>query len=401
MRVAIIGSKGIPAKSGGVERHVEELCVRLVKRGARVTVYSRPWYTGPVEPIHRGVRVVPIGSWRTKHFDTITHTFLATLEAVREGHDVYHYHGVGPSLLAFLPKLLRPGSKVVTTFHSIDRKHQKWGVLARLALKLGEWASCRFADATITVSKTLTHYAREVYNTEVTYIPNGITPPKAGTKSAVLKELGLAKGNYVVMLSRLVRHKGAHTLIDAWVHLKDSTEDERVQKLKLVIIGDGAFTDDYVREIHQLAQGHDDIVFAGFRTGSDLHALMTHAAFAVHPSVSEGLPIAVLEEMAYGQAVLAADTPEHLEIIEGRGYTFRVSDPRDLMLQLHYLATHTRERDAIGAKAKEFVTTYYKWDDVAKETLRLYRRVLEQKEPIRNKATERMAANVSRAEAEA
>lgn len=376
MRIAIIGSKGIPARSGGIERHVEELAVRLVKRGADVTVYGRPWYTGRVKKTYQGVRLMQLGSIKTKNLDAITHTFLATVAAIREGFDVYHYHGVGPSLLAFLPRIFRPSAKVVVTFHCIDRKHQKWGLFARTALKLGEWAACRFAHKTIVVSKTLAHYVREVYNTDASYIPNGINPPSrkaSANKSHLLNELGLAKGRYVVMLSRLVPHKGAHTLIDAWTKLKEGTEDLKVLGLKLVIIGDGAFTDAYVLKLQALAMPHKDIVLAGFRTGAELEALMANCAFAVHPSVSEGLPIAILEEMAYGKAVLATDIPEHLEIIEGKGYTFRAGNVRDLMLQLHWMIAHPRERATTGMKAKLFVTTYYKWDDVAKETFRAYR----------------------------
>ena len=376
MRIAIIGSKGIPARSGGIERHVEELATRLAKRHFDVTVYTRPWYTGKTKASYKGVRLVPVASIQSKNFDAITATFLATMKAVREGFDVYHFHGVGPSLLAWIPRLLRPNAKVVVTFHCIDRKHQKWGFIARLALKLGEWTANRFAHKTIVVSKTLAHYCREVYGRDVSYIPNGITPPTPTTSTTVLDELALTRGRYVVMVSRLVKHKGAHTLIEAWKKLKASTEDLRVHALKLVIVGDGAFTDEYVHELRTSTVGMKDVVFAGFRTGDELKALLSESAFAVHPSVSEGLPIAVLEEMSFGKAVLATDIPEHLEIIEGKGYTFKAGDARDLMLQLFWLITHPRERASMGMKAKLFVTTYYKWDDVVRDTAVLYRSVV-------------------------
>jgi glycosyltransferase involved in cell wall biosynthesis len=380
MRIAIIGSKGIPARSGGIERHVEELAVRLAKRNFDVTVFGRAWYTGPVKKSHKGVRLVQAGSIRTKNLDAITHTFASIIKAMKEDFDVYHFHGVGPSLLAWIPRIFRPNARVVTTFHCIDRKHQKWGFIARRALQIGEWAACRFSHATIVVSKTLAHYCREVYNRDAAYIPNGITPPAIkGSKDAVLDKLGLMRGRYVIMVSRLVRHKGVHTLIEAWKNLKASTEDLKVHGMKLVIVGDGAFTDAYVEEVRAQAISMKDVVFAGFRTGAELDALMSGAAFAVHPSVSEGLPIAVLEEMSYGKAVLATDIPEHLEIIEGKGFTFRAGDVRDLMLQLNWMIQHPRERVSIGAKAKLFVTTYYKWDDVAKETARLYRSLTEKR----------------------
>src|SRR5262245_5137090 len=102
MKIAIIGSKGLPAKSGGIERHVEELSLRLVKRGFDVSVYGRPWYTGRNAQTFKvsGVRSIMLPSLKTKNFDAITHTFNATMHALKEGFDVFHYHGVGPSLLA-------------------------------------------------------------------------------------------------------------------------------------------------------------------------------------------------------------------------------------------------------------------------------------------------------------
>lgn len=377
MRVAIIGTKGIPARAGGIERHVEELATRLAKRGFDVTVYTRPWYVGSAKKSHRGVRLVPLGSVRTKHLDAITHTFAAVMHAMREDHDIYHFHGVGPSLLSWLPRIFRPTAKVVATFHCLDRRVLKWGRFARFMLKLGEWAACRFPHKTIVVSKTLAHYCREVYDREVVYIPNGVKVPQVRAQTpAVLEELGLDRGRYAVVVARLIRSKNVDQLIDAWAKLKRSANDLRVLGLKLVIVGDGdphVAHDPYVWEIRAKAAGLKDVVLAGARYGADLHALMAHAAFAVHPSSSEGLPMAVLEKMAHGKAVLASDIPEHLEIIEGRGYTFRLGDVRDLTLQLYWMATHPRQCAEMGRQAKGHVKAYFNWEGIADQTAQLYR----------------------------
>ena len=138
MRIAMIGQKGLPAKFGGVERHVHELSVRLVKIGHKVTVYSRKWYTGGKDKKFAGVEIQHLPSIRTKHLDAITHSFLATLNAIKNKSDVIHYHGIGPSLVSWIPRLFAPRIKVITTFNSIDRKHEKWGLGARLILKLSE-----------------------------------------------------------------------------------------------------------------------------------------------------------------------------------------------------------------------------------------------------------------------
>ena len=132
MRIAMIGQKGMPAVNGGVERHVHELAVRLVKFGHLVTVYSRTWYVGDNYSKNiEGVKIKLLPTVHTKHFDTISHSLLATIDAIKNDFDVIHYHGVGPSLLAWIPRLFAPKIKVIATFHSIDRYHQKWNWFAK------------------------------------------------------------------------------------------------------------------------------------------------------------------------------------------------------------------------------------------------------------------------------
>jgi len=373
MKIAIIGSKGIPAKAGGIERHVEELAIRIAKRGFDVTAYTRPWYTGSRKKSHMGVRLVPLTSVKTKHLDAISHTFVATLHAMREGYDVYHYHGVGPSLLAWMPRVFRPSAKVVVTFHCLDRRVRKWGRLARFILKLGEWTATHFAHKTIVVSKTLAHYVREVYDCRAVYIPNGVKVAKPSAKDvAVLDKLGLAKGRYVVMVSRLIRSKNADKLVDSWIRLKRGATDLRVLGMKLVIVGDGDAHDPYVEEVRGKAAASRDIVMAGARYGAELHAIIAHSAFAVHPSSTEGLPMAVLEKMAHGKAVLASNIPEHLEVVEGKGYTYKLDDRRDLMLQLYWMMTHPRQCADMGREARKHVASWFNWDKIAKETAMVY-----------------------------
>lgn len=374
MRIAIIGTKGMPARSGGIERHVEELSTRLAKDGFQVTVFTRPWYTGPTPATYKGVRLVPLASVKTKHLDAITHTFNATVRAMREGHDIYHFQGVGPALLSWMPRVFRPSAKVVTTFHCLDRRQLKWGFLARMILRFGEFAACRFAHKTIVVSKTLSHYAREVYKCKPEYIPNGITEAKKRLPmQRKMDEFALTKGQYVVMVSRLTPQKGVHLLVEAWDRMKRATDDMRVHSLKLVIVGDAKFNDEYVDMLKAQAKGMRDVVYTGLQTGDDLHALIAGSAFAVHPSETEGLPIAVLEKMSHGKAVLASDIPEHLELVEDKGLTFRVGNVQDLMLQLYWAATHQKQCEKLGARAKKYVENHYLWDTVARSTGNVYR----------------------------
>ncbi len=368
----MIGQKGVPALYGGIERHVEELSLRLAGNGHEVLVYCRPWYsqTQTKEKWYRGIRLITLFSVKTKHLDAITHTFISTLHALREDVDIFHYHGVGPALLSFLPRVFRPNAKVVVTFHCIDRKHKKWNAFARFILRLGERAACLFAHETIAVSRTLQHYCATVYDCPASYIPNGVAVFGEEMQADLIqKQFGLEPDGYVLMVARLVAHKGAHHLIEAFRNIATDK--------KLVIAGDSAFTDNYVKYLYRLAEGDDRIIFTGWQAGKMLHELFSNANFVVHPSESEGLPIAILEAMGYGKTVLAADIPENMEVIAEHGVRFENKNVKDLQITLEALLreseTSLRER---GERAKQFVNAEYNWDVIAENTIGVYEKSL-------------------------
>jgi glycosyltransferase involved in cell wall biosynthesis len=370
MKIAMIGQKGIPAQTGGIERHVEELSAELTARGHEVLVFCRSWYVWPIRD-HRGARCLKSYGIPTKHLDAITHTFTSILLAVREKVDVFHFHGVGPALLCWLPKLLRPTAKVVVTFHCIDRHHQKWNMFARTMLYLGERVACAIPDATIAVSKTLETYCRLSFGMDAKYIPNGTQVPMTDPDATLLEPFGLTSGQYILMCSRLVRHKGAHVLIKAWKELKRK-QPELTRGKKLAIVGGSAFTDPYVEELHRMSTTDLSIVLTGTQTGETLHALFGGAYAVVHPSESEGLPISVLEAMSYGKCVLSSDIPENLELTQDHGLTFKTGKIRELAEKIKELIENPELVARVGAEARTHVAKTYDWKDIAETTEYLY-----------------------------
>jgi glycosyltransferase involved in cell wall biosynthesis len=174
-----------------------------------------------------------------------------------------------------------------------------------------------------------------------------------------------------MMCARLVRHKGAHVLIEAW---KKLTRDhpEVVAGKKLAIVGGSAFTDAYVRELHDLTKNEPSIVLTGNQTGETLHALFAHAYATVHPSESEGLPIAILEAMSYGKCVLSSDIPENLELTQEHGLTFKTGDVKDLAQQMKMLLESPQHVKAVGTEARTYIAKTYDWKDIAETTEYLY-----------------------------
>lgn len=372
MKIAMIGSKGMPAIHGGVERHVHDLAVRLVERDHDVRVYSRAWYAPEQQDVVEGVRAIFTPSIHTKHFDAISHTLTATLHAMRTGVDVIHYHGVGPSLLSWIPRVLTPRIRVINTFHSIDRKHEKWGLVARLALWIGEWAASTFAHKTIAVSRTIQQYTRDVFSRESEYIPNGVPLYTKKTASDQLAQFGLQKDEYILFVSRLIPHKGAHYLVAAYQQLLQDNPALLGNK-KLVIVGGGHHTDEYENYLHNMTEGDPRIVFTGFQSGETLAQLFSHAHIMVHPSTNEGLPITVLEAMSYGIPLLVSDIIEHRELIHDAGFLFRSTDTVDLKKKLAILLA--RDEATIEKQGKENIARIkqeFTWDAIVPQIEETY-----------------------------
>lgn len=355
----MIGQKGVPATFGGIERHVDELSRRLAVRGCSVLAYCRRYYTPPDARLP-GVDLRRLPSWNTKHLDAITHTMLATGDVLFAGADIVHYHALGPSALAFLPRLA--GRKVVVTVHGLDWRREKWGRAAATFLRACEWSATRFPHATIVVSRTLEEHFRAQGGATVRFIPNGTVLP-GPAPSGPLDSLGLAPGRYVLFVGRLVPEKGLHVLLRA--------HREAVPEWPLVIAGEGHFTDDYVTECRSLAG--ENARFLGAVYGETLAALQQHAAVVVVPSSLEGLSIALLEAMSFGRAVLASDIPENAEVVEGAGETFRRGDAADLGRALRNLLADPDGRCRLGAAARDRIADRYDWDRVTDRTLELYR----------------------------
>jgi glycosyltransferase involved in cell wall biosynthesis len=359
MRIAMIGQKGVPATHGGVERHVEELGARLVQLGHEVTVFTRPNYTDPASREHRGMRLVSLPTVHSKHLDAIAHSVLASFATWGGGYDIVHYHAIGPCLASPIARLR--GRRVVATIHGQDWRRGKWGLAASTMLRLAEWMALRVPHVTISVSRTLAARYREETGRDVRYIPNGISIDH-GDDVAVLAEHGLTDAGYILFAGRLVPEKGAHYLVDA--HRQCGT------RLPLVIAGDSSNSDGYVADLRDSAGG--DVVFTGYEYGPRLAALYRHAALFVLPSDLEGLPIVLLEALAYGVPVLASDIPPNIEVLGENGRYFRAGDVGSLAEALAAALGDQPEMRERATSLAKWAVRDYDWARIAEETAAVY-----------------------------
>ncbi len=395
MTIVMLGQKGLPPRSGGIERHVSLLSSGLAARGHRVIVYGRRWYVG-TDRVNGAVEQRLTPGIHTKHLDAITHGMTAVFDALSIKPNVIHLHGAGTALLLPLVRILHPRAKVVTTFHCIDWEHAKWGRVARAAFRLGEWFMGRFSHRVITVSEALTRYCLREYKVRAEYITHPFhpaVPPEDAVER--LQTFTLSPERYLLSVSRLVAHKQPHLLIEAY---REASKRFPVLfgHLPLVIIGSGSWTDAYVLELEKLAQSIPNVRLLGEQVGPMLSTLQSQAMAHLFPSRSEGLSFAVLEAAGYGRMALMSDIPANREAGGGYGIYVPLADQEALVQALIQLANMSNtERQHHANNFATHVKIRHSFAERVDEVARVYRELLDEKNTVASVSFARATARSS------
>ena len=364
LRIAMLGTRGVPASYSGFETCIEELGVRLVARGHEVTVYCRVPHIDYPGAAYRGMRLVKLPTIRSKHLDTIVHTFLSSLHALARRYDVALYFNVGNAPVAWIPRLA--GQRVVLNVDGLDWKRKKWGRPARLYIRACEQWAARLAHRVVTDSRRVQQYYREHRGTTSTYIAYG-AEPIAVAPGTHLARLGLTPGGYVLFVGRLVPENCAHHLVEAFAGL---ATDRRC-----VVVGDAPYSHDYIRALR--AGADPRVLFTGYLFGEGYRELLSNAYCFVETSEVGGTHPALLEAMAAGCCVVVNDTPENLETVGDAGFSYEGTlGPVSLRGVLEGLLKDPALAADHGRRGLERVRRHYSWDDVTDRYERLFRELI-------------------------
>lgn len=360
MRIAMIGLRGIPAKSGGVEVALENLAPRLVKLGADVTVYCRTPYCKTRPSRFKGVKLIYLPTINKKHTEAVIHSFLSTSNALFKNYDIVHYHALANSIFSAIPRIT--GKKTVVTIHGLDYERDKWGRISKSYLRLCEYMNRFFPNRIISVSKKIRNIYKRNNKNDTTYIPNGVNIENP-TRLNKLKRFNIQKDEYILFLGRLVPEKGIHTLIDAFKQLKTTK--------KLLIAGDATHTEEYVKKLKLQAEDDKRIIFTGPLYGEEKNEAYSNAYAFVLPSTIEGMPIVLLEAMSFGLCPVVSDIKENLEVTR-HCIPFKTRNASDLKDKLQKIIANPKLKDRIGKEAKRQAIAEYSWDRIAEKTYKLY-----------------------------
>lgn len=347
-----------------------ELARRMAALGHEVTCYDRSGadvMTGDAadgrERVVDGVRVVPVKTIDKKGLAALSSSYFATKVAIKDRPDVIHYHAEGPCVPLALAK--REGICTVATIHGLDWQRAKWGKLASTYIKMGEKTAATKADGLIVLSKSAQAYFEDAYGRTATFIPNGIEPKQPRSVNQIKEKWGLDEGSYLLYLGRLVPEKRPELLIEAFRKLDTD--------MRLVIAGGGSDTSEYEASLRVAAQGDPRVLFTGFVNGEPLEELYSNCYAYVLPSDVEGMPMSLLEAMAYGRCCVTSDIPECADVLAGNGVTFEKGSADSLLVSLQALLADGDRGRVLGGAAKAHVEKTYNWDSVVERTLELYK----------------------------
>jgi glycosyltransferase involved in cell wall biosynthesis len=351
MKIALIGTRGVPANYGGFETCVEELGKRLVERGHDVTVYCRQSYHKEKRDSYLGMRLVYLPNLQKRSLDTLSHTFLSVLHAVRRPYDVYMVFNAANSPALLLPRLL--GKRIAINTDGLEWKRGKWGTVARNYYKMSEWLSTKLANRVVADSVGIQDYYRETYGTDSTFIAYGAYVPERRPPQR-LSSLGLVPGEYFLQITRFEPENNPLLTIEAYKRLETDK--------KLVLVGGVPYQSEYSRMI--AAEASDKVILPGFIYDKELlNDLWCNCYAYIHGNEVGGTNPALLQTMASGCFTIAVDVPfSHDVLSDGGIYYKKTAD--DLSRQLEWALHNESLLPAYREKALQKILDFYSWEKV-------------------------------------
>src|SRR4051812_2394971 len=357
MRIALLGTRGIPANYGGFETFAEELSTRLAERGHKVLVYCRE---KPQSSLYRGVQLRYLPTWRHKYFDTLAHTALSTADLLFRRFDAILYCNAANAIFSLVPRALRMPTAL--NVDGLERHRKKWNQLAKTWYLLSEWLATWCCSEVVTDAEKIREYYLERYGKDSSFIPYGAEVGKVSGTDA-LSALGLIPENYVLYVSRLEPENNALAVREAFERVRTTQ--------KLALVGDAPYAADYIRKVRQTNDPR--IIIPGAIYGEGYRQLQSHCSVYIQATEVGGTHPALIEAMGRGALVLYLNNPENQEVAGDAAIPFE----DDLVQKLQWaVELSDDERAEWGARAMKRVERLYSWNAVSDAYERLFRRLL-------------------------
>jgi glycosyltransferase involved in cell wall biosynthesis len=373
MKIAILGTRGIPASYSGFETAVEQLTSRLTARGHEVVVYCRPHVVDRKLRRYKGAELVHLRTVQNKYLDTFVHTFLSAIHAAQVTKpDVALFFIAGNSPLCMITRWSSIPAAI--NIDGLDSDRRKWPALAKAYLRFAERTSPRWADQAFTDSHAVADIFQRRYGKRIGVVPYGVEDP-GHDGTGTLERLGLEPRKYILFVGRLEPENNPHVLVEAFSRIGT----EQARGMKLAIVGGAPYAGEYIRQVWRTADPR--VVFPGYVFGKGYWELQRHAYLFCAPTEVGGTHPVILEAMAAGNCVLVNDHRPNAETVGDAGIYFSgKAGVDDLVVQLRRLLRDPSlvadYRGRALARAHD-----YSWEAVTDQYERLLTAVCESRRP--------------------
>jgi rhamnosyltransferase len=369
-KIAIIGSRGIPAKYGGFETAVEAVAPGLVEMGWNVCVSCEGPRDQSKPAVYEGVNLF---YFPVRPFFRIIYEVLYDMYSLVKSSSVcncIYMLGYGAGLFLFIPKILR--KKLVVNVDGLEWKREKFNKLERFILLTSERAAVRFADVIVADSREIKKYIEERYKRKAIYITNGVDAPqpekwddqKLGSRG-LLKDMELLPNGYWLTVARLEPENNIHTIIQAF--LKSNSNK------KMVIIGNFS-SKKYQRCVLDILEDNnaaERVILTGAIYDVGLVNMLRQNCFAyIHGHSVGGTNPALLEAMSMKNLVIAHDNEFNKEVGEQTILYFK--DAGDLAAKIKEVENKSDLFGHLREAAHSRVLSHYSWEDIVREYDRLF-----------------------------
>ncbi len=358
MKLAILGTRGIPANYGGFETFAEELATRLAARGHDVTVYGRSNNIRYRQPEYKGVKLTILPTIGTKYLDTVAHTFLSVTHVLfRKRFDCILMCNAANAIFALVPRLI--GTPVALNVDGIERLRKKWGAAGSAYYRLSEYLATIIPDVVVSDANVIRDYYVREYRKSSVMIVYGANCDRTET-TGTLTQLGVRPREYFLYVSRLEPENNAHVVIEAF---------EKVQTgMPLLIVGDAPYAQKYIERIKSTRDPR--IRFPGAIYGIGYRELQSHAYAYIQATEVGGTHPALIEAMGAGNCVIAKDTPENREVVADCGLFFEGAET--LSRRLEAIINDRPLVECLRRKAVLRAKEHYSWDVVTDSYEKLF-----------------------------
>jgi len=351
LKIALVGTRGVPARYGGFETCVEEVGQRLVARGHEVVVYCRTQrFSDSADKEYLGMQLVHLPAPQKRTLETICHTGLSVGHLL--GHRVDAAIVFNAANSPWLPLLRASSIPVATHVDGLEWKRAKWGRWGRKYYRFAESMAVRWSDSLIADAAGIQSYYRSEFGAECELISYGAPLVSLGASQRI-GELKLEPGKYDLVVARFEPENHVDVIVGGYAN--------SAARLPLVVVGSAPYAEQHTRAIHAL--GDSRVKFLGSVWDQELlDQLYANSRIYWHGHSVGGTNPSLLRALGAGTAVNAFEVTFNREILGVSGEYF--TTPADVAALLAEAELRPDEIQVRGKASLEIAGTY-DWDAVA------------------------------------